>query len=106
MKHDHAFRERQSLALNGAVARRLSSDPRLVLERARRTLARWKSMPGVWCIDLATWERILDIADVAEVHRLLTGTDEFAIRLRQSSPFSVQLSPRERWRILRESPPA
>lgn len=53
MKRDHAFRERQSLALNSAVAQRLSSDPQPVLERARSTLTRWKSMPGVWCVDLA-----------------------------------------------------
>lgn len=107
MNRDHAFRERQSLALNSAVAQRLAAEPRAVIERARGTLARWKSMPGVWCGDLGKWEAILDQADFAsvcdQVRQMLTGTDEMAVRLRQSSPFSVQLAPRERWKILRDT---
>ncbi len=107
MKRDHAFRERQSLALNSAVAQRLASEPDAVIERARSTLARWKSLPGVWCVDLGKWEAILAQPDSdavrSEVQHLLTGDSEMAVRLRQSSPFSVQLSPQERWRILRET---
>ena len=100
---NHAFRERQSLALNSAVAARLADDPSTVMGRARDTLARWKSIPGSWCIDLGKWEEILVSNDAAEVIRILTGTDEMSVRLRQSSPFSVQLSPQERWKILRET---
>ncbi len=100
---NHAFRERQSLALNSAVAARLSTQPAPVMERAAQTLARWKLIPGTWCIDLAKWEEIVARADVSEIHRLLTGADETSIRLRQSSPFSVQLEPKQRLKILRES---
>ncbi len=100
---NHAFRERQSLALNSAVAARLVEHPKEVLERARNTLARWKSLPGVWCVDLGKWEAILANSDAAAVAGILTGSDEMAVRLRQSSPFSVQLTPQERWKILRET---
>jgi len=100
---NHAFRERQSLALNSAVAARLRVTPDSVIGRARETLARWKSIPGVWCVDLGTWEKILQAGDPDEIHRILTDGDEMSIRLRQSSPFSVQLDPRERVRIIHES---
>ena len=103
---NHAFRERQSLALNSAVAARLAEHPNEVLERASKTVARWKSLPGVWCVDLGKWEEILAGGDAAKIARILTGSDEFSVRLRQSSPFSVQLSPQERWKILRETTPA
>jgi len=100
---DHAFRERQSLALNSAVAARLRVAPDDVIGRARATLARWKSIPGVWCVDLGAWEKILEAGDPVEIHRILTAGDKMSIRLRQSSPFSVQLDSRERVRILHES---
>ena len=100
---NHTFRERQSLALNSAVARRLADEPDAVISRARNTLARWKSIPGSWCEDLTTWEEIVARGNAAEIYRLLTGDDEHSIRLRQSSPFSVQLHPKERLKILRES---
>ena len=103
---NHAFRERQSLALNSAVAARMAQRPVEVLERARNTLARWKSLPGVWCVDLGKWEAILADGDAAKVASILTGCDDMSVRLRQSSPFSVQLSPQERWKILRETTPA
>ena len=80
MKRDHAFRERQSLALNSAVAQRLASEPDAVIEHARSTLARWKSLPGVWCVDLGKWEAILAQTDSnavrSEVQHLLTGDSE------------------------------
>ena len=100
---DHRFRELQSLALNRAVAARLDANPGAVMTRARATLARWHSIPGVWCVDLEEWSRVLDSADLDEVRSLLVGESERAIRLRQSSPFSVQLSPAERWGILRDT---
>lgn len=100
---NHAFRERQSLALNSAIAERLAAQPAHVMARAAQTLARWKTIPGAWCVDLAKWEEIVSRADAAEIHRLLTGPDENCIRLRQSSPFSVQLDPKARLKILRES---
>ena len=103
---NHAFRERQSLALNSAVAARLADHPDEVLERASKTVARGKSLPGVWCVDLGKWEQFLASGDAAEIARILTGSDELSVRLRQSSPFSVQLSPQERWKILRETTPA
>ena len=100
---NHAFRERQSLALNCAIAERLLITPEEVIGRARATVARWKGLPGVWCVDLGKWERILADGNPNEIHAILTGGGELSIRLRQSSPFSVQLDPKERVRILRES---
>ncbi len=100
---NHAFRERQSLALNSAIAERLLITPDEVIGRARATLASWKGMPGVWCVDLGKWEKFLADGDPNEIHAILTGVDEMSIRLRQSSPFSVQLDPKERVRIFRES---
>ena len=100
---NHAFRERQSLALNSAVAQQLARQPGEVIDRASQTLARWKAIPGSWCTDLGTWEAIVARRDAMEIHRLLTDGDERSVRLRQSSPFSVQLDPKERLKILRES---
>ena len=102
-QRNHAFRERQSLALNSAIAERLRISPDEVIGRARATLARWKGMPGVWCVDLGKWEKILADGSPNEIYAMLTGGGELSIRLRQSSPFSVQLDPKERVRILRES---
>ena len=84
----------------------MADDPVAVMGRARDTLARWKSIPGSWCVDLGKWEDILASDDAARVIHILTGSDEMSVRLRQSSPFSVQLSPQERWKILRETTPA
>jgi len=102
-RRDHAFRERQSLALNSAVAARLEIAPQKVISRAKSTISRWKAIPGVWCKDLADWEVIIDRGDQDEIFKILTGSSQRCIQLRQSSPFSVQLSPKERVRIIHET---
>lgn len=95
-------RERASRALHAPVAERLRQNPQAVIAHARANLARWRRDaypdPPLW---MREWECILD-AGPGRVLAVLEGTDEHAIWLRTSSPFAGLLSPRERWRILRE----
>ena len=97
---DHRLIDRRSRALGRAVARRVAADPSLAA-RARATLDRWRatasprSRPA-----LDEWADALDGPPVGVV-ALLTGRDERATRLRQSSPFAGALPPAERNAILR-----
>jgi hypothetical protein len=67
-QRNHAFRERQSLVLNSAIAERLRASTQDVIERARGTLARWKGMAGLWRVDLGKWEEILVTGDPGAIH--------------------------------------
>jgi hypothetical protein len=96
----HGTIDDRSLAFGQAVADRLREDPEL-LRRARRTLTRWLATASVRARPaLLEWLAALDeSADAAAV--ILTGTDERAVRLRQSNPFAGVLSQSERIAILK-----
>lgn len=98
---DHRLIDRRSLALDALTAQKIAVDPALV-ERAQATLARWLQTcsPGAEPA-LREWEAIL-AGPRDELLALLAGTDERAVRLRQSSPFAGALSVRERTAIFRE----
>lgn len=96
MWSDHKRIEERSLQLHQEIARRLQKDPQL-LQIAKRTLLRWIARDGelpVW----REWGEILN-GPLSQVLSLLLSPDEYAARLRQSSPFCGILSPRERWKI-------
>ena len=97
----HLAIDQRSLALGQAVSARLVEDPSLI-HRGQATLSRWlrTCSPQVRPA-LQEWESVLQ-QPVSQVVELLSGTDERAIRLRQSNPFAGVLSPRERTAILKE----
>ena len=97
----HRLIDERSLAFGRAIAARLAQRPELI-ERARATLVRWLATcsPGARPA-LEEWLAVLD-GPADEVFALLTGTDERAVRLRQSNPFAGVLPPPERTAILRQ----
>jgi hypothetical protein len=91
----HQKIDRRSLAMARAIVERIDADPaRTGLSRARATCTHWMTVapsPAVreWQILLAReWEA---------VRAILLRDDEEGARLRQNSPFTDVLTPRERW---------
>ena len=98
----HGKIDERSLAFGRAIAARLHEHPELVV-RARETLARWMSTASARALpDLQEWDRVLAANSVENAIPILTGTDERAIRLRQSNPFTGVLTRRERSEILKQ----
>ena len=92
----HAQIEERSILLHRAIAQRVSENPAL-LEVARANLRRWIGQQGerlYW----TEWEKILE-DPMEELLAFMVSPSERARRLRQSSPFSGILTPRERWKI-------
>lgn len=52
--------------------------------------------------NLDRWESLLDAADVAGLHRVLTGLDRDSIEMREVTPMSGLLSVQERTKVLQE----
>jgi len=98
----HEWIDARSLALDRAVADKLSAEPGL-LDRARRTLARWveQRQPAVPSV-LLEWHEILTGWPQERILELLTSPEKTPQRLRQSNPFCGILSPEERLAILKE----
>lgn len=82
------------------IVARIDQDPsRRGFLHARMTCARW--MTTTPSPAAAEWNDLLAQPWEA-VRALLLRDDEEGRRLRQSSPFSAVLSPKERWAIYRE----
>ncbi|MBV9948818.1 MAG: hypothetical protein JOZ69_18365 [Myxococcales bacterium] len=96
----HRLAEERSLAYHRVIAGRLRSDP-AVLEAARRRVSAWREA-GVVPFYAAEWDRVL-AGTVDSVCATLVSETEEARALRQSTPFAGFVSPRERWRIWRET---
>ena len=98
---DHRLVDERSLAFDRIVAARIPEHPEL-LATARANLQRWlehcsaRTRPA-----LEEWLQALN-GPQPELLDLLTGTDERARRLRQSSPFAGVFTNAERTAILRE----
>ncbi len=97
----HDVIDQRSLVFGRAIADRLRVHPEYIAA-ARARLDRWyeTASPGVR-ITLDEWRRELD-GSLESVLRLLTSTDDRAIRLRQSNPFPGVLTEVERTAILRQ----
>ncbi len=89
----HARIEARSLAMHRAIAEKLRKNPRL-LEAAGENIRRWRRM-GVVVSAFAEWEAVLE-RGVEETVRVLTDPSENGARLRQSTPFTGVLTPKER----------
>jgi hypothetical protein len=96
----HRLIDKRSLAFGRAIAERIAARPELVA-RARATIVRWLATcsPGARPA-LEEWLAALG-GPTDGLIALLTGTDERAVRLRQSNPFAGVLTPQERTAILR-----
>ena len=97
--NDHLLAEMRSLALHREVARRVREDPGLVLH-AREKVKRWSAddrMPPAYAEE---WLRALE-GTIDALCDLLVNEGEHARALRQVTPFSFVVSPRDRWRIWR-----
>jgi hypothetical protein len=95
----HDLIDKRSLAFGEAIAARLIKDPMLV-DHARANIERWLETCSAGVRPtLLEWVAALD-SGTESVLALLTGTDERAIRLRQSNPFAGVLPQRERNEIL------
>jgi hypothetical protein len=92
----HARSEARSLAMHRAIAEKVRKNPRL-LEAAGENILRWRRQ-GVDVTAFAEWEAILE-RGVEETVRVLTDPSENAARLRQSTPFTGVLTPKERRRF-------
>lgn len=97
---DHRNIDERSWVLACLVAERVKADPS-ILPRARANLDRWlrTSSPGVRPV-LMEWKSLLE-GPHDELLQVLTGRDERATRLRQSSPFAGVLTATERNEVLR-----
>jgi hypothetical protein len=100
-RRDVPASDQYSLALGRAVARHLQADSKRVRAIGRRNLARVRSEYVSEPFWLRRWQELLEGPEEALVD-VLTSPAEEARVLRQSSPFAGVLTPRERWRLLRQ----
>ncbi len=96
--------ERRILAQHLLVAERLRSDPQRVIQHARYNLQRWAgsyadSDKPSWMSD---WKELLD-GPMNKLLDILTSESERARQLRSSSPFAGIVTPRERWKIIKDT---
>ena len=97
----HEWIDARSLALAEAIAAKVRQNPEL-LDVARSNLERWKTRSDTWPRCYREWDQILASRPLDDVLQLLTVDSETGRRLRQSSPFTGILSPRERLTIFKE----
>lgn len=93
--------QERSLWLHRAVAGRMAADPTGVIDRARQNLRRLREVhaDGASADWLDRWERLLEAGPDA-VFDALTSPAEWAVELRQNSPFAGVLEPAERQAVL------
>ena len=97
----HRLAEERSIAYHRVIAARLREDLSL-LEAARARVRHWAATLNPVPPYARAWNEILG-RDVAAITSFLVDPGEWARELRQSSPFAGALSPRERWRLWRET---
>ncbi|MBD3892584.1 hypothetical protein [Hydrogenophaga sp.] len=96
----HQHLDARSLALHREIAAKLRRD-RALFARARATLRRWRSTVSPASQPyLMEWERLMDRGLEATLAVALDDS-EHAAALRQSSPFTAVLTPRERFAFLK-----
>jgi len=95
----HRLAECRSIELHRAIAERLRRDPGLV-QAARLRVAGLAAAGTLspWYAD--EWKRALSLP-TDELCALLVGDTEVARTLRQTTPFTAVVPPRERWGIWR-----
>jgi len=87
--------DRRSLALHRAIADHLERDPVSVITKARRNLARMRSVASVQSQPLREWRVLLD-RPVRALVEVLMDPSSWARELRHVTPFAGILSAAER----------
>ncbi len=82
---NHKKHEIRSLEIHKLVAEELKKSPKRVIDLALENVRRWREK-GVDCADFDEWVKLLTEGR-ATLPKVLVGTDEKSVRLRQSSPF-------------------
>jgi len=98
----HERIDRRSLALHGAIAEKVRSNPGL-LAIAHDNLERWSRTAGRSQPYLDRWRRLLELPLPELLDKLTLDTEEMRA-MRQSTPFAGILSPQERWAIYARFP--
>ncbi len=93
----HRIAEARSLAYHQAVAKRLATEPALVVT-AQARVAAWLEEGRAYA---RAWTQLLAL-QTSELALRIVEDNELARTLRQSTPFANALSPSERWQIWRE----
>jgi hypothetical protein len=95
----HAFTQ----AFHLVAIRRLNEDPALV-ERALRTLDRWRTQRGPSTSDpyMHEWQALLK-GDLCQLRLRVCAEDDHAATLRNTSPLGFVLTPAERHALRGES---
>jgi hypothetical protein len=96
----HGLAEERSLAYHREVAARLRRRPELIA-LARRRAQEWAAKGGREAPYAIEWLRIL-AGTLDEIVAQLEDPSERGRALRQATPFSGALDPRERWKLWRE----
>ncbi|WP_157370580.1 hypothetical protein [Vulgatibacter incomptus] len=96
----HQLAEARSLAFHRIVAERILRDPDR-LDAVRERLDAWIAEGGRAAVYAREWRRLVDFPP-AELAAILIDEGERATELRQSTPFSGFLDPRERWKLWAE----
>lgn len=95
----HRLAELRSLSLHREIADRLRADPALVAS-ARARLARWSEDGTLSPAYVEAWRPVLD-GPLDALLSFITEDSERARELRQATPFTFVIPPRERWAIWR-----
>lgn len=102
----HVRRDRKfytSLALHRAVLEHLESEPERVIRRGRDGVRKTRPHTrGEATAMLDTWEKLFRESDLHTIRELLTGVDEYAVEMRNLTPFLDVLSQEERNEIVDE----
>jgi len=93
----HRLAEERSIAYHRVIGERLLRDRR-ILDEARRVVDQWMRAASPPPYYAEAWRAVL-AGDAAAVAVFITDPGERARELRQSTPFTGVLSPRERWAI-------
>ncbi|MBI5498813.1 MAG: hypothetical protein HY907_01110 [Deltaproteobacteria bacterium] len=96
----HRLAEERSLELHRRVAAELARDGAIVSRAAERVVA-WRASGALHGEYAELWMGLLR-GPRGELLRVLVDESEAGRRLRQTSPFSFVVSPRERWGLWRE----
>jgi hypothetical protein len=94
----HAILDARSLAMHVRIVAKITRD-RSLLAVARQNIERWVDASGADAAPVHTEWRAILAWDWPRIAGLLLEQTERGVRLRQSTPFTGILSPKERWAI-------
>lgn len=97
----HELAEQRSLELHRVIASALTRNPAL-RDRAKDRLDRWTRSGALAPEHAAAWSTLLD-GPLEVLLAALTDESEDGRALRQTTPFTFVVGPRERWRMWREA---